>query len=128
MNKDSFCIYPIYIDSRRSLSNGRKYALKNCISNPLFNEISEALDEIHVEYKRENEKRHPKEPFVYGRVHIHKKYGKQYILDGILNYIRNKRNKSDIKSVTLEEKSIKKSSSNNPLKLVPKKKKNSKKK
>lgn len=71
-------------------------------------------------------KRHPKEPFVYGRFCIDKKYGKKYVIEGAKQTILDERNKSKFDTKTEASKDSKKIAPNNPLNLVARKKKKGK--
>ncbi|KCZ75355.1 hypothetical protein H311_03669, partial [Anncaliia algerae PRA109] len=57
MNKESFFIYPIYLDSSRTYSKGRKYAKNKCIPQPTSQEISKALTQLDIEHKFDASKR-----------------------------------------------------------------------
>lgn len=121
----TFCVYPIQIDSTRSIKKGRRFPLSLCIPNPLFVEIQRALQKLGVEHTIDPTKRHPKEPFVYGRFCIDKKYGKKYVIEGAKQTILDERNKP--KEVKTEvSKDTKKVAPNNPLNLVARKKKKGK--
>lgn len=125
--QDSFALYPIYFDIDRPHSKGRKFPLSSCLTKPTFNEICEALKTLEIEFTGEPTKRHPCDPFVYGRVKVNKMYNKKSVVDGIKNVVEEIRcNKKVIKAV--DDGVDKKGYIKNELNLVPKKKKKGKKK
>lgn len=54
------CIYPIYLNSKRSLAGGRKLAKDKCVENPTHQEIRDVLLAAGLNVGVEN-KFHPKE-------------------------------------------------------------------
>ena len=54
------CIYPIYLNSKRSLAEGRKLAKDKCVENPTHQEIKDVLLAAGLQVGVEN-KLHPKE-------------------------------------------------------------------
>ncbi|XP_014214603.1 signal recognition particle 19 kDa protein [Copidosoma floridanum] len=54
------CIYPVYINSKRSLAEGRKMPLSKCVENPTHQEIRDILVSARMNVGVEN-KLHPKE-------------------------------------------------------------------
>ena len=53
------CVYPIYLNSKRTISEGRKMPLKYCVENPKFDEIRDVLLEAGLQIGVED-KVHPK--------------------------------------------------------------------
>ena len=84
---DAFAIYPIYLDSKRKLSKGRKYPLSLCIPNPNIAEIAAALKIMEIEHQIEPTKRHPCDPFIFGRVKVKKTCDKKFIFGGIKAHV-----------------------------------------
>lgn len=132
MERDSFCLYPIYLDSLRPYSKGRKYPLNKCIKQPTAQEIQVALNQLEIQHKYDSTKRHPRDPFVYGRFSIKKSYDKNYIIRGLASVISENRvkkveseKKKEIKDETESKSGV--SDPRNPLGLQPKRKKKNKK-
>lgn len=124
---EAFTIYPIYLDSTRKLSKGRKYPLNLCIEKPTHDEICMGLKSLEIEFQSEPLKRHPNEPFVYGRIKVKKINSKKFVVAGLKGQIEElRKNKKQV--VVNEEKDEKKGYIKNELGLVPKKKKKGKKK
>ncbi|KAM0676157.1 signal recognition particle 19kDa [Gurleya vavrai] len=123
-----YTIYPIYLDSSRSYKKGRKYPLIACADKPKIEEIINAFKIMEIQIMIEPSKRHPKDPFIFGRIKVPKQYSKKSVLMGLKDEIEKFRR--DIK-VQLETKkeivSEKKGYIKNDLNLVPKKKKKGKK-
>lgn len=67
------CIYPIYLNSKRSLTGGRKLAKNKCVENPTHQEIRDVLVAAGFNVGVEN-KLHPKErskePLYRGRIRV----------------------------------------------------------
>lgn len=67
------CIYPIYVNSKRSLAGGRKLAKEKCVENPTHQEIRDVLVAAGFNVGVEN-KLHPKErskePLYRGRIRV----------------------------------------------------------
>ncbi|EZA48091.1 hypothetical protein DMN91_005924 [Ooceraea biroi] len=67
------CIYPIYINSKRSLAGGRKLSKEKCVENPTHQEIRDVLVAAGFNVGVEN-KLHPKErskePVYRGRIRV----------------------------------------------------------
>lgn len=123
----SFTLYPIYFDPNRKLSKGRKFNLESCFPNPTNQEIVTALKFLEIEHEVDPSKRHPCEPFVYGRVRIPKKYDKKMVLSGIKNIVEdNRKNRAVLESKILKTE-VKKGYVKNSMNLVPKKKNKKKK-
>lgn len=122
MENGSFCIYPIYMDSARSISHGRKYPLSTCVPKPSLPEIVRALQELGIEHQADPGKRHPRDSFVLGRVQINKKYGKKYVVEGLSKAISDSRNKPKVEQKTAPKRKAS-TDSKNPLNLAVRKKK-----
>ncbi|XP_012215894.1 signal recognition particle 19 kDa protein [Linepithema humile] len=67
------CIYPIYLNSKRSLASGRKLTKDKCVENPTHQEIRDVLVAAGFVVGVEN-KLHPKErskePLFRGRIRV----------------------------------------------------------
>lgn len=125
MDKDRFMIYPLYFDATKTYSQGRKCPLKVCVSKPTCPEIQSALKFLDLPHTFESEKRHPRDPFTYGRFSIERKYGRKHVIEGILGVIKESRNvkveiKPEVKPVVEEHKAADPA---NPLGFVARKKK-----
>lgn len=54
------CIYPAYINSKKSRQEGRRLPKENCVENPTFQEIKDVLSVCNVRFGVEN-KLYPRE-------------------------------------------------------------------
>ncbi|AFN83496.1 signal recognition particle Srp19 [Encephalitozoon romaleae SJ-2008] len=94
METKYFCLYPIHMDSRRSLSEGRKYKKEICVQRPRYHEIKNALEKLEIEHVDEASKRHPNDFFNGGRFRIKKEYGKVLVIEGVSQTIAEMRSNS----------------------------------
>ena len=83
MESKHFCLYPVYIDSTRSVSEGRKYKKEFCVPKPRYQEIKHALEKLDIEHVDEPLKKHPRDFFSSGRFQIKKAYGKKFVIEGV---------------------------------------------
>lgn len=72
--KHYMCIYPAYINSRKTLAEGRRIAKAKCVENPTINEIKDVCAAAGLKVVAEN-KLYPREMFrgdvtVRGRVRV----------------------------------------------------------
>lgn len=70
------CIYPVYINSKKTLSEGRRVAADKAVENPTINEIKDVLANAGFEVELEINKVHPREMNKYdnlsrGRIRVH---------------------------------------------------------
>lgn len=79
----TFAIYPCHINSTLSHKHGRKYNKEFCVSNPTIYEMKMAADHLGLEHTLEDNKIHPKTPFVPGRVRFNKTYGRINVVRGL---------------------------------------------
>lgn len=93
-----------------------------CIQKPSFLEVVEALQVLGLEYESDPTKKHPRDPFVLGRVQVNKKYGKKYVVGGLLKAISSQRATKQTLKKPVPEK-IRKDKPENPLNLVVRRKK-----
>lgn len=63
-------LYPIYIDSTRSAANGRILPKEKCPSQPNGAVMAECCQRLGVPPVFESRRRHPRDPFVYGRIRV----------------------------------------------------------
>ncbi|CAD5112523.1 DgyrCDS1735 [Dimorphilus gyrociliatus] len=68
------CIYPTYINSKRTLAEGRKISKDKCVDNPLYSEIKDVCSTLGLPMGVEN-KVHPRErdvkdPKFIGRIRV----------------------------------------------------------
>lgn len=56
------CIYPCYIDQKKTSAEGRKIARAKCIDHPTIGEMKEVLDAAGLQNCLEPRKAHPREP------------------------------------------------------------------
>lgn len=70
------CIYPVYLNSKKTLAEGRKIAKDKCVDNPTHQEIRDVLSAAGLRVGVEN-KLHPrersKEVLYRGRIRVHLK-------------------------------------------------------
>jgi signal recognition particle subunit SRP19 len=69
------CIYPVYLNSKRTVAQGRQVLLKNGIENPTCQEIRDVLTSANIPCELEITKVHPRELNKYetanrGRVRV----------------------------------------------------------
>ena len=68
------CIYPVYINSRKTQQEGRKISKSKSVDNPKVNEIKDVLTYHNFNFVVEETKQHPrdsfKDAFCKGRVRI----------------------------------------------------------
>jgi signal recognition particle subunit SRP19 len=69
------CIYPAYLNSKKTLAEGRKIPAKLAVENPTLNEIKDVLVNAGLTIELEVAKCYPKEPNKYetttrGRVRV----------------------------------------------------------
>jgi signal recognition particle subunit SRP19 len=72
------CVYPAYLNSKRTLAQGRKLPAKLAVENPTIGEIRDVLVNAGLQVELEVNKVHPKELNKYemlsrGRVRVHLK-------------------------------------------------------
>lgn len=92
---DCFMIYPVYLDLNRRKSQGRKFRKELCVESPHIKEIKSVLDNLELEYRLEENKKHPRSPFHLGRVRVPKMYGKMNVVQSIAAGIRELRQKNE---------------------------------
>lgn len=107
-------IYPVHLNSSKSIKNGRHYSLDMTVDNPSMGEIKNALKNNKISYNEEANRRHPKDLEVTGRFKVFDNDRKK-VVQMVVENIKNSRNKKPEKI-------------DNKLNLVPKKKKLKKKK
>jgi len=70
------CVYPTYINSNKSLKDGRRIAKEKAVDTPTFQDIKMVLDDAKVEYILERKfypRERSKEPNYIGRFKVHLK-------------------------------------------------------
>ena len=123
MQDGHFCIYPIYMDAQRTLACGRKYPMSECVARPGLSEIIHALQRLGIDHSVDTTKRHPRDPFVYGRVHVNRKYGRRYVIGGLVKEIVSGRSAAEVQKAAQKPGKSKEADPKNPLNLVARKKK-----
>jgi signal recognition particle subunit SRP19 len=82
-------VYPQYIDSTKSRSNGRRIPLKDALPHPSIEEIVEAADKLGLNPLLEEDKKYPREWWSStGRVIVDKRGSKLETLRLIARKIR----------------------------------------
>ncbi len=90
--KKRIIIYPEYIDSKRSRSEGRKLRKDYCVENPKIEEIYEAAKILGLNPEIQREKKYPRNWFYSkGRVIVDKNKSKLEILKEISKIIKDLR-------------------------------------
>lgn len=79
------CLYPLYFDAGKSLADGRKVQKQQAIQKPTIQQLSMACDLLQLEYVVEAKKRHPRDPYVFGRLRVQLKDGESLVRDDIPN-------------------------------------------
>lgn len=128
---DTFTIYPVYFDTSKKLTHGRKYPRTSCFTAPRFEEICEALKMLEIEFTGEPAKRHPCDPFNFGRVKVKKIYSKKSVVNGVksvIDEVRAKKLRAKVEMESEKSEKEKKGYIKNEMNLVPKKKVKGKKK
>ena len=114
MESEYFMVYPVHIDSSKTVDAGRKYSKEASVPSPKPQEIKAALEKLALEYKCDAGKRHPRDQLVHGRFSIRKEGGRAAVVRRIVDTIVSERNKKAEGN---------KSKVPNLLNLVPRKKK-----
>eukprot|EP01126_Amoeba_proteus_P021586 TRINITY_DN2195_c0_g1_i1.p1 TRINITY_DN2195_c0_g1~~TRINITY_DN2195_c0_g1_i1.p1 ORF type:complete len:139 (-),score=26.52 TRINITY_DN2195_c0_g1_i1:178-594(-) len=66
-------IYPVYINGRKTVAEGRRIAKDKCIDNPTCLEIQQACQHLRLESHIEPEKCYSRDATLRGRVRVHLK-------------------------------------------------------
>ncbi|CAH8553876.1 unnamed protein product [Heterobilharzia americana] len=71
------CIYPAYLNNRRTRAQGRKLSVEQCVDNPKHSEVTMVLSKLSIDHILES-KVHPREkdafePMNKWRVRVHLK-------------------------------------------------------
>lgn len=103
MESKHFSLYPIYLDSTRSLSEGRRFRKELCIQKPRYHEIKGALGRLGIEHVEEPSKKHPQDFFNSGRFSIKKEYGKLFVIEGIVQAVAEMRKGKTTESTPSEK-------------------------
>lgn len=71
LDSTNWCVfYPIYFDSTRTTYQGRRVSKESGASQPTANDLLQAAQQLGFNCYMESMKRHPKEPFVLGRIRV----------------------------------------------------------
>uniref|UniRef100_A0A7S0LUE8 Signal recognition particle 19 kDa protein n=1 Tax=Coccolithus braarudii TaxID=221442 RepID=A0A7S0LUE8_9EUKA len=62
-------IYPIYINSKAKITDGRRIATSHCVENPTLQEILDVLEVLGLECELED-KRYPRDALQRGRIRV----------------------------------------------------------
>lgn len=85
-------IWPAYVDSTKSRSQGRVISREDAVDEPTLKEISEASDSLGLNPEMEPEKSHPKEWWEEsGRVVVDKKWPKSVLAKKVAEQIKGRR-------------------------------------
>ena len=114
MESEYFMVYPVHIDSNKTIDAGRKYAKEASVPGPNMPEIKAALEKLGLEYKCDANKRHPRDQLVCGRFSVKKEGSRGDVVRRIVDAIASERSRKAAGN---------KSKVPNLLNLVPRKKK-----
>jgi len=64
------CLYPVYIDSKKTCQEGRRIPKNKAVDNPKPNEIAEVCKQLGIQCVVEQEKYYPRNFLLKGRVRI----------------------------------------------------------
>lgn len=93
-DKNKLVIWPIYLDSTRSRSEGRLLSMRNSVKSPDLKEIESAALELELNPIVETDKPYPKSWWdISGRVLVDKKAPKSITVKQIAEQINTKRDK-----------------------------------
>lgn len=85
-------IWPIYLNSEKSLSEGRKISNEYAVSEPQLKEIQSALNKLRYKYTTEEDKSYPGEWYnKSGRVIVSSEDSKKEILIQVSEKIKEQR-------------------------------------
>ena len=70
MNHNEVKVYPLYLDSALKRAEGRKITKEEGIENPNINAMFRAVKTLGFEAKLEQERRHPKDFWRFGRLSV----------------------------------------------------------
>ncbi|TPX30642.1 hypothetical protein SmJEL517_g05838 [Synchytrium microbalum] len=68
--KSWHCIYPVYIDADKTVAQGRRIAKHLGCKEPHIFAMAEAVRRLNLSAVLEGDKRHPRDPFVFGRLRV----------------------------------------------------------
>lgn len=68
--KNWTCIWPVYLDSSKSVAQGRRVPKSQAHEHPHFFIIAHILQSLNLDAVIEQGKRHPRDPFLYGRIRV----------------------------------------------------------
>lgn len=92
-------IWPIYLDSQKSLNEGRKISKEYAVSEPKIKEVIKATEKLRYKYYAEEDKAYPGEWYnKSGRVIITSDESKKEILINLSNTIKQMREMKQNKS------------------------------
>jgi signal recognition particle subunit SRP19 len=64
------CVYPVYLDAGKSVSEGRRIPKSAGLTNPSIVFLGECCRQLQLNHVVEMFKRHPRDPLTYGRVRV----------------------------------------------------------
>ncbi|KAJ1558845.1 signal recognition particle subunit [Nowakowskiella sp. JEL0078] len=75
LSKTWMCVYPLYIDANKTMSQGRRIPKEFAVNEPVAVYMAEVVRSLGLSCIFENGKRHPKDPFTFGRLRVQVRYG-----------------------------------------------------
>jgi len=89
---DRVVIFPVYLDSSKTVSDGRRVPKPEGVQDPRLNEIADACAQLGLDYTVEANASHPREPTTRrGLVRVGKGGSKRALLKKIALVIRQSR-------------------------------------
>ncbi|KAJ3080146.1 hypothetical protein HK102_003265 [Quaeritorhiza haematococci] len=64
------CVYPVYIDAGKTMSEGRRIPKELAVKEPAAVYMAESLRHLGLMGALEADKRHPRDPFTFGRIRV----------------------------------------------------------
>lgn len=64
----TFTLHPCHFNATLTKKQGRKYGIKNCVQNPTCEEMKNACNKLELQVDVQDNKRHPRDQDVYGRL------------------------------------------------------------
>ena len=84
--KDWMCIYPVYIDSKKTKAEGRKLGKEYCVESPTIYAMLEAMEKLQISTVAED-KKHPRDQLRSGRLKVNYLGNKKELLKRIAKLV-----------------------------------------
>ncbi|OUM64262.1 hypothetical protein PIROE2DRAFT_28723, partial [Piromyces sp. E2] len=80
------CIYPVYIDSKKTKAQGRKLGINDCCESPQILAMLEAMGKLRISTVAED-KKHPRDQLRAGRLRVEYRGNKKELLKKIAKLV-----------------------------------------